>query len=236
MHIFKYGNKSSRDFDVVISGQDTWKKPAPRVERLSVPGRNGDIVTFDGSYENVDIPYHCGIQRHFDLKYTSLMNYLMSHPGYNRLEDSYHPNVFRLGALIASDDPTLGTLNRSGEFDLTFNCKPQSFLKSGEIKKEFTAAGTIYNPTLYTSKPLLRVYGTGTFTIGSDIVTITQANGYTDFDCDVEDAYKDDASHNCNSFVQFSGDHFPTIPPGEQGVSLGSGITKIEIIPRWWVL
>ena len=95
VHIFKYGSKSSRDFGIAISGQDTWKKPVPRMERITVPGRNGDIITFDGSYENINILYHCGIQRHFDLKYTALMNYLLSCPGYNRLEDSYHPDVYR---------------------------------------------------------------------------------------------------------------------------------------------
>ena len=234
MHILTYGGRSSADFGVIISGESTWRKPSPKTERLSIPGRNGDIVTFTGSYENVDISYRCGIGRHFDEKYTAFINYLLSVRGYARLEDSYHPDVYRLAVFDATDDPLPGTLYRSGEFEVNFSCKPQSFLKSGERAVTFSANGTIYNPTLYASKPLLRVFGAGEFTIGGDTVTITAADTYTDLDCELEDAYK--GTTNCNGNVILSGDHFPTIPAGTQGVTLGSGITKIEIIPRWWRL
>ena len=236
MHIFRYDGKSSRDFGLVISGQDTWIKPVPRITRTSVPGRSGDYISFDGSYENVNIMYTCGIQRQFGPMYTALINHLLARPGYRRLEDSYHPDIYRLGIVLDLADPQLRTLNRAGEFELTFNCKPQSFLKSGEQTRTYTSSGTIYNPTLFSSKPLLRVYGSGTFGIGSSSVTITNADVYTDLDCEAEDAYKDDASHNCSEYVQLSGDHFPVIEPGEHGITLGSGITKIEIVPRWWML
>ena len=231
-----YGGRSTLDFGVYISGEDTWVKPSPRIERTSIPGRNGDLIRFTGAYDNVEISYHCGIGRHFDVKYPAFMNYLLSDPVYKRLEDSYHPDVYRMGLVDIVRTPTVGTLHRSGEFDVSFTCKPQSYLKSGEQKQTFTANGTIYNPTAYDAKPLLRVYGTGTFGIGSSSVTITAANQYTDLDCELEDAYKDNSSNNCNGYVQITGDHFPVIPSGTQGVSLGSGITKIEIIPRWWRL
>ena len=83
---------------------------------------------------------------------------------------------------------------------------------------------------------MLRVYGAGTFGIGGNTVTITAADGYTDMDCELEDAYKDTAAVNKNSYVVLSGDNFPTIPPGTQGIELGSGITQIDIVPRWWKL
>lgn len=236
MHLFVFNGKSSRDFMVNISGQDTWKKPAPIMESVSVPGRNGEIVTFTGSFENAEVVYHCGIARDFDAKYTAFINWLLSNPGYRRLEDSYHPDVYRLATISSLGDPSLTMLNRSGEFEITFTCKPQSFLKLGEKKLVFTSNGQIYNPTLYKAKPLMRVYGTGTVTIGSEMVTINTANSYTDLDCDLEDAYKDSSLNNCNGNITLYGDHFPTIPSGKQGVTLGTGITRVEITPRWWQL
>lgn len=236
MHLMTFDGKSNRDFIVTVSGEDTWRKPAPIMERVSVPGRNGDLVIFTGAYENVSISYHCGITRDFNINYSAFVNYLLSKQGYRKLEDSYHPDLYRMAILENVGDPALKKLYRAGEFDITFLCKPQMFLKSGDNKRTFTSNGTIFNPTLYASKPLLRVYGTGQFSIGNDTVTITSANSYTDLDCETENAYKDNSSNNCNGNVRLSGDSFPTIPAGSNGVTLGSGITRIEIIPRWWQL
>ena len=46
MHLFAYNGKSSQEFMVNISGGDTWRKPAPIMETITVPGRNGQILNF----------------------------------------------------------------------------------------------------------------------------------------------------------------------------------------------
>ena len=236
MHQLRLGAKSTLEFGIIVSGEDTWRKPVPRYERATIPGRNGDIITFSGAYENVSITYRCGIPDHFDEKYTAFMNYVLSLGKYVRLEDSYHADVYRIAALTTVDPPQLGPRYRTGQFSVSFDCKPQCYLKHGETLRTYTASGTIHNPTLFDAKPLLRVYGAGTFGIGGNTVTITAADGYTDMDCELEDAYKDTAAVNKNSYVVLSGDNFPTIPPGTQGIELGSGITQIDIVPRWWKL
>lgn len=220
----------------MISGDVTWTKPNPIYERTAVPGRNGEIVQFTGSYENVQVVYKCGITKDFSANYAAFVNFLMSQPGYHRLEDSYHPEYYRMAMLESIDQPELTRFYRAAEFNVTFSCKPQAFLKSGEHKRVFTSNGTIYNPTLFAAKPLLRVWGTGTFSIANDTVRITSANTYTDIDCETENAYKDNSSNNCNGNIVLSGDSFPVIPSGANGITLGSGITRIEIIPRWWQL
>ena len=238
LHVLTFGRQSNNDFNVVVSGEDTWRKPTAKVERVSVPGRNGELVISSGAYENVSITYHCGITSDFDAYYAELVNYLMSLNGYQRLEDSYHPDFYRMAAFESIGDPALIKGYQAGQFDITFNCKPQMFLKIGETAKEYNySANTQYimNPTLHDAKPLLRVWGTGSFTIGHDTVTITQCDTYTDLDCELEDAFK--GATNCNGYVQLSGDHFPVIPGGRQGISFGANtITKIRIIPRWWQL
>ena len=64
--------------------------------------------------------------------------------------------------------------------------------------------------------------------------TLKAADGYTDIDCDLEDAYK--GSANKNGCLQLYSGEFPTLAPGENGITLGTGITKVEITPRWWSL
>ena len=229
MHIFIYNGKSSADFGLVISGEDTWKKPAPDVETVSVPGRNGDVIISNNRYNNIDITYHVGIKRDFSERYNVLINFIMSVPAYHRLEDSYHPDVFRLAALVSAVEPDVGTLNKNGIFDLTFHCKPQMFLKSGEMKNIYTSDGAIYNPTSYTALPLIRVYGLGELGIGQTTLTIADNDSYIDIDSDIEDAYRETA--NMNSHMSGS---FPVLQPGSNGIRLGTGITRVEITPRWW--
>ena len=108
-------------------------------------------------------------------------------------------------------------------------------LKAGEKPVEFTAAGSILNKQLTETKPLIRAYGTGSFSIGGVAIQITSANGYTDIDCDLQEAYKDTLATNCNANIVLTNGVFPTLKSGSNAITL-SGITKLIITPRWWVL
>lgn len=98
----------------------------------------------------------------------------------------------------------------------------------------FSSAIEITNPTRHNSQPLLRVYGAGQLGINSDTITISSADGYTDIDCEMMDCFK--GLVNKNQFVGFSSYNFPVLQPGENNISLGSGITRVDITPRWWRL
>ena len=229
---------STKDFGVYISGGGTYNAPARSREVISVPGRNGDLIIDNGRYENTEVVYHAFIYRNFGVNVEGVRNLLLSKTGYVRIEDTYHPEEFRLGVYSGNFQADVVEWLEAGEFDLTFNCKPQRFLKAGydltfgADAYSFTADGSLLNETAQIAKPLLRVYGTGTFTINGASMTISSANSYTDIDCDIMDAFK--GSTNCNGNISGA---FPTLAPGDNTVDLpASGITKIEIIPRWWVL
>lgn len=222
---------STKDFGVYINGAQTYDAPARSREVISVPGRNGDLIIDNGRYENTDVTYHAFIYRDFEVNVEGFRNLLLSRTSYKRLEDTYHPQEFRLGIYNGNFSADVVEWLEAGEFDLTFNCKPQRFLKSGEDAITFTSDGSLLNETMQTAKPLLRVYGTGTFSIGGATMTISSANVYTDIDCDLMDAFK--GTTNCNGNISGT---FAALAPGDNAVTLGSGITKIEITPRWWVL
>lgn len=219
-------------FGVHTSGNDTFKAPERDVERVEVPGKDGDLLIDRGRFKNLDVVYPCFIGEDIATQSSSLIAFLSSKKGYKRLEDTYHPDYFRLGTFIAPFEPEI-ILLQAGVFSLTFNCKPQKFLKSGETTTTFTADGTITNPTLYDAKPLIKVYGNGTVGIGAYSFTITDnASNYIYIDCEIMDCYR--GTTNCNSYVTFSNQNVPKLVPGSNGISKGSGITKIEITPRWW--
>ena len=113
-------------------------------------------------------------------------------------------------------EPEMSTLNHHGQVAIKFNCKPQTFLRSGDQK--------------------LTYIGKGTVDIGSESITVLSNDSYTDVDCESEEAYMDDASYPRNNLVEVSGDDFPVLPPGLTNIRLSGGIKKLEIIPRWWKL
>lgn len=229
-----FDGKSTKDFGVWISGSGTWGSPERDVSHISIPGRDGDLTIDNKRFHNITVTYPAFIARGFRNKFDSFRAYMVSRPGYHRLEDSYHPDEFRMAEFYKAMEPEVGTLNSSGRFDLEFYCKPQRWLKSGEkvtAETTFTGNGQVYNPTLFSAKPLLRVYGTGSVKVGSETLTITSADVYTDIDCDLMDAFK--GTTNCNGNILLSSGNFPVLKPGYTGITL-YGVTRVEITPRWF--
>lgn len=222
-------------FGVRFSGTKTYGAPERAVSFESVPGRNGDIVIDEGAYRNTDITYTAMIHEDFKDNIKALRNYLLSVKGYARLEDSYSPDTYYMACYSNAIELTAqGPNNKWAEFDITFNRKPQRFLLSGEEEEEFTSSDSIANPTLFNSKPLIRIYGTGTVGIGSVNITFDGSTSYVDIDCELQDAYY--GSVNKNSSIVLSPNKYPELLPGTNGISLGTGITQVNIIPRWWHL
>ena len=143
-HLFKYNGRSSQDFGIRLSGEDTWRKPSPDLERTAVPGRNGDLIASNRRYNNVDISYKAGIIHDFASNYNGFINHVLSEPGYHRLEDSYHPDVYRMAVVETDFEPEMTAFNNHGQFKVCFNCKPQTFLRSGDQELVFTSDSIIF--------------------------------------------------------------------------------------------
>ena len=143
VNYFFYNNKSSLDFGVFISGEASWKKPNKRVEKFSVPGKNGTLSISDGTYENIEIPYNCSIIDNFTANFDALSAFLLSQEGYQRFEDTYHPNYYRLARFDGAIEAEMSQLNRHGTFELLFDFDPRQFLISGENFAEITTGTDI---------------------------------------------------------------------------------------------
>lgn len=228
-----YNGRNLSEFGVMLSGEGTYNAPSRAVTEQAVPGRNGTLLIDGGRFDNIEVTYPCFIPENFNVNMSSLRDFLMSIQGYARLSDSYHTDEFRLAAVSGGIGvETSGRYNTHGQFDLTFNCKPQRFLTSGETAQSFDADGSITNPTSFESKPLIRIIGTGTVGIGSVNITFDGSTPYVDLDCDIQDAYY--GATNKNSSVTFTPNRFPTLAAGATGITVGSGITEVSITPRWY--
>lgn len=234
LNYFMIDGVSSMDFGVVISDAAVFNAPARAFESVNVPGRNGAILFDEGYYENVTVSYEASLLNK-GVNLDGFRAWLMSFTSYHPIEDTYHSEEYRIGIPDGGFEATMNEQLAAGTFKVQFNCKPQRFLKSGELFTRYTGMATLFNPTHFDSKPLIRVYGSGELGIGEDTVTIKKNDlEYIDLDCDLCDATC--GSTNANIYVTLSGDDYPSLKAGKTGIRLGTGITAVELAPRWWTL
>lgn len=236
-----FGGADSRDYGVYISGSDVFNAPARDYNMQSIPGRDGALVGYEKRLENIEVTYPAFIYANYKERIQAWRNFLLSCVGYQRLTDSYHTDEFRLGVYAGPMDVEPTTALKAGRFDMSFDCKPQRFLVSGEIEQTFSASRTINNPTLFPSRPLIRIVGKGTVGIGGKTLTVLEHPYYTYgmfVDCNTLDAYwiTGGTYVNLNRYLQLSSNDYPELAPGSTAVTLGTGITQVRITPRWWRL
>ena len=226
---------NSLEYNLYISGDKAFNSAEKDYEKVSIPGRNGDFFLFNNRYRNVTRSYSAILFGRQDREYRLLARdikaWLLSANGYCILEDSYNPDEYCYAQFLGPIDLDTRLL-QAAELTLQFDCRPERFLKSGNEVTEVTSSTTIENPTLFTSKPLLKVYGTGNFLMNDISVTINESEDYLYIDSDIESIYKNDILFNNNVTI---GD-FPVLKPGENIITLNEDITKIDIIPRWYTL
>ena len=263
-----FDNINSSTYGVYIAGDGVFNAPARRGEMVSIPGRNGSLFLDNGAYDNIEVEYPGfigeGDEAQFRTKLTSFRSALASKTTYKRLEDTYHPDEFRLAIFRSGMEVDPQHYDRAGEFSILFDCKPQRFLKSGEIPQVFSANGTILNPTLFESKPLIKVTGDGSVSIDPYRFTVTDNPGTIYIDSEIGEAYLpmgieydwtdesgyiitddlnapiqlvngSDTVWSAAEFVSFENSLMPMINAGSVSIGM-TGTISLEIIPRWWTL
>ena len=157
---FTFDGENSKDYGVYITGSGVFNAPERDVEMISIPGRDGAFAQDKGRFSNIEVTYPAGLfgvdRADFAQAISDFRNMLASRKGYCRLEDDYNPGEYRKAVFKAGVYVSPASLE-SGEFSVTFDCKPQRFLTSGETAVALSSGDDITNPTLFDSKPLLQV-------------------------------------------------------------------------------
>lgn len=242
MGIIVYNGISSEEFGILVEHPPGYSFPERDVTITHVPGRNGDVIFDNGSYLNVKREYELAIptlKERFDVMANKLTEWLHSSNKYTRLEDSYEPEYF-VKAIYTDDGDIKALFNSNtrgaGRIKVTFNCKPQRFLKLGEEPWDVTSQNFILrNPTGFTAKPIIEVKGTGAGNIyvAGQTVEISDINGVTTINSDIMDCYS--GTLNWNKKVKMN-KGFPELKPGESKFNFDGGVTSLRVIPNWWTL
>lgn len=233
--MINWNGTSSDDLHLYVEKYPDQLKPAKKINIVSVPGRNGDLIFEEDAYENVIQSYDVYISAEtpkLPAAAKAVASWLYAPKGYARLQDDYDTDTFRL-AHYSGQTNIENVFNRFGRATLEFNCKPQRFLTSGELITTLTSAGNIVNPTAFESLPLIKITGDGriNLNIGGQVIIIDIDDEDITLDSETQNAYK--GTVNLNNKVAGA---YPKLVGGTNAISWEGDVTKIEITPRWWTL
>ena len=171
-HSIIFGGVDSADYGIYIGGEGTFNAPERAIEYKEIPGRNGAFALDLGYWNNIEVKYTAfnyeDDYNTFCNRLRAFRNAIVSKMGYQRLEDTFHPDEYRMAVLSDGLEVKPIMYNTAAQFEIKFNCKPQRYLTSGETEIEVSSGQTITNPTPYDASPLLTARGYG----------VIQFNGY----------------------------------------------------------
>lgn len=238
----------ARSVGILLQSPIEFAKAVPVTTTQTIVGRNGDLINYTGSYKNREAKASCFcLQENVEEAVSAAGRFLMGKRGYRRLETSDDPNHYWMAALSNSPEIEIRG-NIIAPFTVTFNCKPQRFVKDGNIPLEAifaensTVVKSVFNPHSGIAKPVITVHRNVNdpvrISIGDKTVQVLQGGQESVvIDCDLQTAYAYDPQNpeNLNKYI-FCED-FPVFEPGENTVVVESeSAVNVIIEPRWWDL
>jgi len=234
--LFVYGGESSADYGMVVAEPPVFDRPARKQTVYKVPGRNGAQIIQQDAWEDIPRTYRVWLTDNKDKGLVEIIDaataWLNSANGYQRLEDSFEPDTFRLAYYSGGADIS-NNLMQAGEANIRFTCRPERFFKTGEHPLDISGADPIFNPTRYTALPLIHIEGSGTvaLTISGRQIT-ADITDYINIDCETMNAYREPTEYKND---KISGT-FPLLEPGVNAMLITGAITAATLVPRFYTI
>ena len=239
INTLRYNGRNSDYFGVYITGSGTFDAAELDITAYQVPGRNGDVLISNNRYKNITVTYPAFIPKAFQTNVQNIRNWLRGAKTYARLTDTYDTDHYRMAIATGIQKFTPTNQNDAANFQISFNCKPQRFLKSGDSYVSVSSGGTYSNTTAYNALPEITFTNISGTTAYIQIVNsegtfkLTATGAYTGdliIDCATQNIYYGSANHN----DLFTGD-FPILAPGTNTITY-SGVTSFKLTPHDWEL
>ena len=211
-------------------------RPTRKMTVTKIAGTNREYVDMEDAWETYDQTYSFYLgDGSEDCVQPSVdeVARVIYKTGWQILTDDYEPDYYRL-AYYQGGFETDDRYSRLGVFSLTFRCRPERFLVTGNTSIPVDSGESITNPTAFNAKPLIHITGSGdaTLTVNGTTMAFTGITDYLNIDCDKMDVYRLPAE-NKNSLMT---GNFPVLKSGDNLVSFTGGITSVTITPKWWTI
>lgn len=240
-----WGGAQSSDYGIVVESCPAFDKPKRKMSVFNVPNRNGSVLFQENAFEDVVRNYNIWIDEQtvedsggvesgtLAERVSAFTAMLYSKLGYQELSDNFEPDIFRLAYYSGGKDIS-NELTMYGKTTLSFTCRPERFLKTGKTAVTVANGDTMTNPTLFPSRPLIHIEGTGNITvmIGGVGITATGVVDYINIDCERMNAYRE-PSENMNSHIQGT---FPNLLSGTNTITITGTTTLVQITPKYYTI
>ncbi len=251
--VITYAGNISSDYDLVIERFPSLNRPSRKYEKVSVPGRNGDIYFNQDAWNNYSQEYEVwsgGRNASAPDLWTNIFQWLYPEEqgttvedvlnlevnGYHQLIDTYEPNTIRLAQFNEETDVE-NSWNNFGKSIIRFDCRPERFTSNAFTAISKTSSGGYVTNNGRPSKPCLKIYGSGegTVTCNGYVITISSIPSYIYIDSDSQNCFKEISDANLNNLVTLTSG-FPILDNGRNTITWTGGVTQVDVYPRWWNL
>lgn len=228
---FNFGNKNSyEDFGILISQRPSISSPKRRVSKISIPGRNSNLIVDEKTYDDITLSVECSVKDNDNImnKLDDIKAWLFE-SGESDLIFDFQSDKKYIAQVVNSIDFKV-VYKYISQFPIIFNCRPFKYeteMNMIEMAKE----GIILNPGSMYSDPIIKIFGSGdiTLNINSEVIKLKQVKEHIILDAVHQNCYSEDIE-NLNS--NMSGE-FPKLQTGENNISWTGAVYKVEVTPNW---
>lgn len=244
---FIYNNKDSRDLNLRVKSMNDLSSPQRSIEKVSIAGRDGDLVIDNDSYENFTLSIECDIdaqETNIEEVATELKKWLQSDFSYKKLFANNFDFYYK--AYCSNKLDIERTFKNFGEVLLQFDCIPFRFLNDDTILTLDTinTNKTILTNIYFKSKPTFYIEALGDVNIKINnqelILKNLSENGILSdliIDSEQMNAYR--INNKTNAFVNENSkmfSDFPILEENENFISWKGDIKSFKIFPNWCML
>ncbi len=232
-----WAGTSNKDVGMIIEHYPSIVFPERDQVVQEVPGRNGSVVLANGAFKNYEQQYSAFLDSKniggLEQVMPKVVDWLLGHEGYQRLEDSYFPDFYRM-AYYSGGTSFINMFNEYGEGTLTFNCAPEKYYKTGEWPIELVKDQMLLNPSSFAAFPLIVVSGTGSGTLMFNDKSMTIGDIETSVTIDTKLHKVYNGTTNLNNKIT---GRYEDMRLGKSTTITWTGdITDVDITPRWWTI
>lgn len=228
---FNFGSKNSYDdFGILISQRPSISSPKRRVSKISIPGRNSNLIVDEKTYDDITLSVECSVKDNDNImnKLDDIKAWLFE-SGESDLIFDFQSDKKYIAQVVNSIDFKV-VYKYISQFPIIFNCRPFKYKTEMNII-EMTKEGIILNPGSIYSDPIIKIFGSGdvTLNINSETIKLKQVKEHIILDTVQQNCYSEDIE-NLNS--KMSGE-FPKLETGENNISWTGAVYKVEVTPNW---
>lgn len=235
--MIKFAGIRSDEMNLIVEHYPAKQFPERSYEVIEVPGRDGDVVIDNGNFKNYRQSYSVFIDANdpdeatYQRVSSKIAEWLLSSPGYQRLEDSYDPEFYRM-AYYSGGSNFSNFFNIYGRGSIEFTCAPRRFYKSGEEEITLINGLELTSPSNFPADPIFKVTPSGsspTIGVNGNSVTFSSNSSFT------VDVQNHTAKTSNDTRVNMSSGYYENLKLSKENIFTFSGCSVV-LIPRWWTL